>query len=109
MRRVFERTPFPQRIKKVDTIDKDEANAIGRLVMLSMIGFLVSGWFLSRAFATTLFLLGGMAEVIYQVMLDRGMIGGRLRLGRVFQYSAALGVGLVVAVYVSLRIMNVAR
>ena len=40
------------------------------------------GWFLSRAFVMTFFMLGGMVEVVYQMALDRGMIAPRLRLGR---------------------------
>ena len=35
------------------------------------------GWFLSRAYVMTFFLLGGMAEVVFQMALERKMIAPR--------------------------------
>ena len=55
-------------------------------MVLSLTGFLVAGMFLSRAYVLTLFLLGGMAEVVYEMALRRGMIAPRLTLAA----SAAL-------------------
>jgi hypothetical protein len=87
-------------------IDRAEINRLGRLVVLSLTGFLVAGWFLSRAYAMTLFLLGGVAEVVFQMALDRGMIAPRLRLNRVLPYTGTVSIGLIVIVYVVLRTMN---
>ena len=44
--------------QKVEEIDKAEINRLGRIVVLSLTGFLVTGWFLSRSFVMTFFLLG---------------------------------------------------
>jgi O-antigen ligase len=71
-----------------DLIEKPEVIRLGRLVILSFTGFLTAGFFLSRAFVLTFFLLGGIAEVIYQWALQRGMVSPRLKLGRVMLYSA---------------------
>ncbi len=97
---------FPQTMKKIEVIDKSEVSRLGRLVLLSLVGFLVTGWFLSRSFVMTLFLLGGMAEAVYQLALERGMIGPRLRLARLLPYTAGLAVSLVLFMYVMLRVVN---
>jgi hypothetical protein len=73
---------------------------------LSLTGFLVAGWFLSRAYVMTLFLLGGMVEVIYEMALQRGMIAPRWKLMRVLAYSGGLAVALLAVMYIMLRIVN---
>ena len=87
-----------------DLIEKPEIIRLGRLLILSFTGFLTAGFFLSRAFVLTFFLLGGIAEVIYQWALQRGMVSPRLKLGRVMLYSAPLSIALVVGVYIFIRI-----
>jgi hypothetical protein len=57
----------------------------------------------------TLFLLGGMVEVVYEMALQRGMIGPRLRLARVLPYAGILAIVLVLVLYIMLRIMNMTR
>lgn len=100
---------MPYMTTKLEAIDRTEILRLGRLALLSLTGFLVAGWFLSRAFIMTLYLLGGIVEVIFQMALDRGMIGPRLRLGPVLRYSGLLACALVVIVYVLVRILNFAR
>jgi len=87
-----------------DLIEKPEIIRLGRLLILSFTGFLTAGFFLSRAFVLTFFLLGGIAETIYQMALQRGMVSPRLKLGRVMLYSAPLSIALVVGVYIFIRI-----
>jgi hypothetical protein len=103
---VAEEGLFPQATRKVEAVDQAEVNRLGRLLVLSLTGFLVAAWFLSRAFVMTLYLLGGMAEVAYEMALRRGMIAPRLRLARVLVYAAGLTVSLVIVMYVTLRILN---
>jgi hypothetical protein len=93
----------------VVAVDKEEINRLGRLLVLSLTGFMVAGWFLSRAFVLTFFVLGGMVEVVYQMALERGMVAPRLRLARVLPYSGGLAVFLVLVMYVMLRILNLMR
>jgi hypothetical protein len=91
---------------KFEAIDKTEINRLGQLLLLSLTGFLVAGWFLSRAFAVTLFLLGGMVEVVYEMALQRGMIAPRLRLVRMLPYAGGFAISLVLVMYIALRVLN---
>jgi hypothetical protein len=104
-----EEGPLHLAAKKVETVDKAEINRLGRLLLLSLTGFLVAGFFLSRAFVLTFFLLGGMVEVVYEMALQRGMIAPRMRLARILPYAGGLAVFLVLVVYVMLRILNLVR
>ena len=96
--------PFFETLKTKEDIDKEEINRLGQLIVLSFTGFLVTSFFLSRAFVMTFFLLGGIAEVFYQMALQRGMVSPRLKLGRLCVYSSVGSVLLVVGVYVFIRI-----
>jgi hypothetical protein len=90
----------------MEVIDKAEVNHLGRLMVLSLTGFLVAGWFLSRAFIMTFFLLGGMVEVVYEMAQQRWMIAPRLPLARVMPYAAGLAISLVLLMYIMLRVTN---
>jgi hypothetical protein len=57
----------------------------------------------------TLFLLGGIAEVVYEMALQRGMIAPRLRLARALYYAGAFTISLVLLMYVMLRTLNLMR
>ena len=96
----------PEATWKIAAVDKAEINHLGRLVLLSLTGFLVAGWFLSRAFVVTLFLLGGIAEVVYEMALERGMIAPRLRLSRLLLYAGALAISVIPLMYIMLRTVN---
>jgi O-antigen ligase len=106
---VAEKGLFPQSARKIEAVDKADINHLGRLLVLSLTGFLVAGWFLSRAFVVTLFLLGGMVEVVYEMALQRGMIAPRLRLARALPYAGILAIFLVLLMYVMLRTLNFVR
>jgi O-antigen ligase len=106
---VPEQEPFPGQSRNIEVLDKAEINSLGRLLILSLTGFLVAALFLSRAYVLTLFLLGGMAEVVFQMALDRGMVSPRLPLKRVLPYAGILAVGLVLFMYIMVRILNVMR
>lgn len=101
-----EEEAFPLLKGKIEAIDKADVNRLGRLLILSLTGFLVCGWFLSRAYVLTLFMLGGMVEAVYEMALRRGMAAPRLRLGRVAYLSGGLAVALVLLMYIMLRLVN---
>ncbi|HXS12571.1 MAG TPA: O-antigen ligase family protein [Acidobacteriaceae bacterium] len=86
--------------------DEADIRRLARLLVLSFTGFMVTGWFLSRAFVLTLFLLGGLAEVAFQMALQRGMVSPRLPLGRVLRYSGVMTIGFILVMYITLRIVN---
>jgi O-antigen ligase len=106
---IVEETPFPRVTRTVEILDKTEINRLGRLLLLSLTGYFVTAWFLSRAYVLTLFLLGGMVEVVFHMALQRGMVPPRLRLGRVLPYAGVLAVSLILVMYISLRFMNLTR
>jgi O-antigen ligase len=101
--------PLPQPKPGLDDIDKEEINRLGRLLLLALTGFLAASWFLSRAFVVTLFLLGGLVEVVYEMAVKREMIAPRLSLLRSARYAAVLAVALIVLMYLVLRLINLTR
>ena len=86
--------------------NEDEIRKLARLLVLSFTGFLVTGWFLSRAFVLTLFLLGGLTEVTFQMALQRGMVSPRLPFGRILRYSGVMAIGFILVMWITLRIVN---
>jgi len=86
-----------------------ELRRLARLMTFSLTGFLVAGWFLSRAYVMTLFIYGGMVQVLYRMALDQGLVPERMKLPRVMRFSAITAVILIAVVYVMLRIQNLMR
>jgi hypothetical protein len=103
---IIETARFPQMQANIEAIDKADVNRLGHLMVVSLTGFLVAAWFLSRAFILTLFLLGGMAEVVFEMALRRGMISPRLPLTRVLRNAGGLAITLVLLMYILLRTVN---
>ena len=103
---VLSDTSFP--LPPPGTVVPDEADIrkLARLVVLSLTAFLVSGWFLSRAYVLTLFLIGGLTEVTFQMARQRGMVSPRLPFGRILRYSGLMTVGFILTMYVLVRIVN---
>lgn len=87
-------------------LDKSETNHLGTCLLASLAGFLAAGWFLSRAFVLTWFLLGGLIEVVYESARRQGMVAPRLPMGRYLYYSLLLVIGLLLFVYLQLRVLN---
>jgi len=99
--------PFPESTRTIEAVDKAETNRLGRLTVLSLTGFLVAGFFLSRAYVMTLFLLGGIAEVVFEKGLLRGIIAPRLPARRVSLYACVLTISLVVMMYIMIRVLKI--
>ena len=98
--------PFPDLTPRMDELEKDEINRLGRAGFLSLFGFLFAGVFLSRAFVITLFMLGALVESLYQMALNREMAPPRRSMKKVLSGSAAMAVGLLVIMYLLVRILN---
>ncbi|MDR3734775.1 MAG: O-antigen ligase family protein, partial [Acidobacteriaceae bacterium] len=103
---VIEEGPLSYAALPPEEIGKTEINQMGWAMVLSLLGFLAAGWFLSRAFVATLFLLGGLTEAVYEMAVRRGMIAPRLKLVRVILYSGVLAFALLLIVYVMIRVLN---
>ena len=98
---------LPQR--KPEELTREQINQFGRLIILSLIGFLVAGWFLSRAYVMILFVYVALAEVVLQLAIERGMVSKRISLGRLLPIAGAIAVFLVSFVHAILRINNLFR
>jgi len=106
---VQEKKHYSQRSVTADILDKGEVNRYGWAIALSLVGFLSAGWFLSRAFVMTLFMLGGMAESVYQMARKQGMVGPRLSMAQCLRYTLGFMVLSVTLVYAILRVLNLTR
>ena len=102
-------SPYAYAVPRKEKLDKAAIGDMGKLIFFSLVGFLICAMFLSRAFVMTFFLLGGMAEVVFQMALDRGMIAPRLPFGKAALYSGILSLLLVPGMYVVVRVLNLAH
>ncbi|HTU50282.1 MAG TPA: O-antigen ligase family protein [Acidobacteriaceae bacterium] len=89
--------------------DRMDTIRMGRLLLTSLVGFMVAGWFLSRAYTITLFLLGGFASVIFHIAQKQGMDLRRIRLGRALRDASITTAALIVLMYIVLRFVNLSR
>ncbi|HEY8997230.1 MAG TPA: O-antigen ligase family protein, partial [Edaphobacter sp.] len=87
-----------------ERLPAEEIRRIAGLMPLCLLGYLVAGWFLSRAYVMTLFIYGGMVQVIYRWALDQNLAPAPMRLPKIAQYAAVIAVVLIALVYVMLRL-----
>jgi hypothetical protein len=90
------------------TLPVEEIHRLAQLMLVSIIGYFVAGWFLSRAYVMTLFIYGGMVQVIYNMALGKDLVPSRMRSYKVAQYAAVWSVGLIFIVYLMLRFQHMA-
>jgi hypothetical protein len=103
---ISEKERFPLAFRRIEVVNKAEICRLGQLLLLSLTGFLVAGWFLSRALIMTFFLLGGIAEVVFGMALRQGMVSPRLPLARVLGYTGGFAISLLMLMYIMLRAVN---
>ncbi|QNI36583.1 O-antigen ligase family protein [Edaphobacter albus] len=84
----------------------EEVRRISHLMLTSIVGYFVAGWFLSRAYIMTLFIYGGMAQVIYRMALAQDLAPPRMKPLKIVQYAAIGSVGLIFVVYIMLRLQH---
>ena len=89
------------------TPDEAEVRRLAGLMVIGLGGYLVAGWFLSRAYVMTLFLYGGMVQVLLRLARDGGFAPEGTKLLRLMRWTAAISFVLLTAVYVILRLRNV--
>jgi hypothetical protein len=97
---------YPWFEKKTELVDKITLNQMGRMMVLSLTGFLTAGWFLSRSFVMSLFLLGGIVEVVYELAREEGVIVPRMPFSRALGGAAILAFVLMTMMYVLLRVVG---
>ncbi len=90
-------------LEESERLPEEEVERISGLMMASLAGFLAAGWFLSRAYPMTLYVELGIAAAIARIVRDQGG-PAPLALPRAAWLSAAVGVFLVLVVYMILRV-----
>lgn len=99
--KVAEATPNQEDIASAAA---EDIRRMGRIMIISMSGFLVAGWFLSRAVQMTVFVLGGIVEVIYQLAVQQGIAPAQMPMKKLMRVTFYAAIGLVTAVYLMLRV-----
>lgn len=89
-----------------EKLPPEEIKRIAGLMLVSLVGYFVAGWFLSRAYVMTLFIYGGMVQAIYRMALDQDLAPERMKVPKIVQYSAMWSVGLILIVYLMLRVQH---
>ena len=91
---------------KIGATQESEADIrqMAWVVVVALFGFLVAGWFLSRAYAPWLFVYGGMSHSIYKMAERRGLTPASPSLSRLLKLSSWVAAGLLLFVYIILRV-----
>lgn len=90
----------------VDSTPDEEIRRMGRLMVTSLVGFLIAGWFLSRSYVMTLYTFVGMSQVLYEMALRRNLVPPHMQMSRLVKLTGWTAFGLVLAVYVILRLQR---
>ncbi|MGI4853269.1 MAG: O-antigen ligase family protein [Janthinobacterium lividum] len=78
---------------------QEEIRRLARLLIYSLTGFLVAGWFLSRALSMWLFFYCGAMYAVMQMAEDAGMQPRRDSFGFMLKWSILTAIGLLLAVF----------
>lgn len=88
------------------SLEMEEIRRIATLVILSFVGQLAAGWFLSRAHAFSIFIFSGVSAVIFRMARQNGMDVSFQSLSRALKMTILPTFGLVAVVWIILRITN---
>ena len=86
-----------------DAETQEDIRNMARLLVASLTGFLVAGWFLSRALSIWLFLYCGMMHAVVRMAMDAGMKPRLDTPAYLIRWSIIVAVGLLVLVFVILK------
>ena len=89
-----------------EQINEFEIRRLAGLMVLCLIGFLVAGWFLSRAYVMWLFIFGGMMQAVVQMAISRDIPFSLASLPRLMKLSLIASITLLLLVYIILRLRN---
>jgi len=93
----------------VPNFNHAEVARVGQIVFLSLTAFLVAGWFISRSYVMTLFIIGGFAQVVFKMALANGIVEERMSWNKLLKLTSATTVSLLILVYIILRVSNLSR
>ncbi len=83
-----------------------EIHRLAGVMLVSIAGFLAAGWFLSRAFTMTFFLIGGMIQALYRMGLAQEIAPPPLTMAFAAKRSVMLCMAGIAMMYVFLRLVN---
>ena len=101
--------PYYAEPEAADEVSDSEIERMARIMTISLVGYLTAGWFLSRAYAMTLFVYVGLAESIYQMALSRGHVPPRMKIPRLMKIVFFTSIGLIALIYVLLRVQHLTQ
>jgi O-antigen ligase len=96
--------PYFMDAEVTEQLPEEEIRRLARIMPICLTGFLVAGWFLSRAYVMTLFIYGGMTRVIYQALERRGQVPPPLPTSRLLRLTGITCIGLITVVYIIMRV-----
>lgn len=102
-------SPFAGRMARAaaspapDPATQLEIRSIARILVCSLTGFLVAGWFLSRAFSMWLFLYCGLSLALVRMAEEAGMKPRRDSFAFLARWSVLVSIALLLLVYAILR------
>lgn len=92
-----------------DKLPDDEIRRLCNVVVVSLAGYLVAGWFLSRAYTMVLFFEAGIATVVYRMAWNRGLAPPPLPAKKAIKYAFYAAITLIFVLYMTLRISNLTK
>ena len=83
-----------------------EIQRLAGVMLVSIAGFLAAGWFLSRAFTMTFFLLGGIIQALYRMGQAQEIVPPPLTMPYAAKRAVLFCMAGIVMMYVFLRLVN---
>ncbi len=83
-----------------------EIQRLAGVMLVSLTGFLAAGWFLSRAFTMTFFLIGGIIQALYRMGLAQEIVPPPLTMSYTARQAVLLCLAGIALMYVFLRLVN---
>ena len=96
--------PYFMNTEVREQLPEKEIRRLAQIMPICLTGFLVAGWFLSRAYVMTLFIYGGMTSVIYQALERSGLAPAPLPTSRLLRLTGLTSIGLLMVVYIIMRV-----
>ena len=93
-------------VRAIQNVDQAEVRRLAGLLVICLTGYLVAGWFLSRAYVVTLFLYGGMMQVLVRMAYEGGFSPPTTALSKQLRWTGYIAVFLLAVVYAALRLRN---
>lgn len=94
--------PFGVKVRTPET--EESIRSMAWVIVVGLSGFLVAGWFLSRAYVMWLFVWGGMMQSVYTMASQRGMVPPAPPLSKLLKLSGWISIALILIVYIILRV-----